>query len=99
MTDTMQGICTTYNDGPTCVRQKYHGQPVWYCEEFDSCAPPAAKDIVNKSVLEPVSALRDSKEKELESAKYSGLCINCGDRKICTFSKLELEIWQCNEYV
>ncbi len=99
MIDTLQGICITCNDGPTCVRRKAHGKAVWYCEEFDDYLPPPVKTIAGDSALMPDSNFVRSPKEEIESAKNTGLCVNCDARKECSFSKPGSEIWQCNEYI
>lgn len=99
MIDTLQGICITCNDGPTCVRRKSHGKPVWYCEEFDDYTPPPIKSAVSDSILAQDDRLIKSLESKTELTKYSGLCVNCEKRENCSFAKLGSEIWQCNEYM
>ena len=98
MLGTIEGICTTCNDGPTCVRRKSHGQPVWYCEEFDDYVLPSIKTFRSDSVLMPGSHLVEDRKAEQDTDKHSGVCINCSTRNECSFSELGSDIWQCNEY-
>ncbi len=92
------GLCITCNYGPTCVRRQHHGKPVWYCEEFDDYMPSPSKAVISNSILMPDISLDKPQVKE-ESAEYSGLCVNCDNRRICALLKPESEVLQCNEYI
>ena len=98
MLDTIKDICTTCSDGLTCVRRKSHGQPVWYCEEFDDYVPPSIKTFRGNSVLMPGNHLFKDRKAEQDMDKRSGVCINCRTRNECSFFELGSDIWQCNEY-
>ena len=39
-----------------------------------------------------------SKENQEEAGKYMGLCMNCEERKSCTFPKTHGGVWHCEEY-
>jgi hypothetical protein len=83
-----QGLCSTCNHAPTCVRLKHQKGPIWFCEEFDNYVSPP-----KRKVSEDVSQL---KEKTYD--RSMGLCCNCKNRETCTFPKPEGGIWHCEEY-
>jgi len=82
-------LCLTCNYGPTCVRRKHHGQPVWYCEEFDDYQPAKPKAVKRE---------RKSATAKRGSVIFQGLCVNCENNQICAIPKTEGGIWHCEEY-
>ncbi len=90
MSDHMkyQGLCTTCNYAPSCVRMKNINMPVLYCEEFDDYVPSPLKIVTGD--------IAQSKEKTYD--KSTGLCCNCENREICVIPKSEGGIWHCEEY-
>lgn len=34
-----------------------------------------------------------------EKVAYTGLCVNCDERKSCKIRKAEYVIWHCEEYI
>jgi len=83
-----QGICVTCNDASFCARLAHHGQPVWYCEEFNDYMPAAPKMGGGKSDF--------TKEEKYDAT--SGICGNCRDSKACAMAMSGTPIWQCEEY-
>lgn len=49
-----------------------------------------------KKELESVSVLSFMIEKE---EKFTGLCVNCDNRKECKIRNNEFVIWHCEEYL
>ncbi len=92
MTGTMEhkDLCSTCNEGPTCVRRRLHDKPVWQCEEFDDFQPAPKRTIVRIAAA----------ERKVESRKLlKGLCANCENIGICVIPKSDSGIWHCEEYV
>ena len=89
-----QGICSTCNNASTCTYLKKAKQPVLQCEEYDGYAPSQEK-AYKKGIL-PTDVLSGVNEKE--SGKFKGLCVDCENRKTCTFEKPEAGVWHCEEY-
>ncbi len=93
----LTGLCLTCNHAQTCVRVAHHGQPVWFCEEFDDYTPPVAKSTgAGWKVIDDANSLA-SGDKE-NTRPVSGLCVNCATRGSCAFSESGTDIWECNEY-
>jgi len=88
-------LCLTCNYGPTCVRRKHHGKPVWYCEEFDDFQPAPAIAVIRKS-----AAKREEKSADGNKARGAsmGLCIDCENNRDCAIPKADSGIWHCEEY-
>lgn len=82
-------LCMTCNYGPTCVRRKHHGKPVWYCEEFDD---------YQQSKPATVKRIRKSAVKKQSAPLLQGLCTNCENSQVCVIPKTEGGIWHCEEY-
>ena len=96
-TSKFKGLCVTCNYTPTCVRAKHHGQPVWFCEEFDDYTPPDAKSIgTGWKVIDDAKDLTSNVQEN--TRPVGGLCVNCDTRETCTLSKAKADIWECNEY-
>ena len=88
------GLCSTCKNAPFCTFSRDRQKPVLNCEEFEVDTDPLVKNAENDDPVEIVSA--DAGKKDLN--KFTGLCINCDNRRTCTFPKPEGGIWHCEEY-
>jgi len=82
-------LCATCNHVAICVFCINANQPVVFCEEFESSDAP---QIRLYGVGEPVV------ENSIE-IKKTGLCANCDNISECGFSKINEEVFYCEEYV
>lgn len=87
-----QGLCVSCNHSRTCAFRRNPGQPVLYCEEFDSYTPPTIEELATEPETAPTSA--DLAEWD----QYKGLCVNCENRHDCAIRDKEIGVWHCEEY-
>jgi hypothetical protein len=85
-----EGLCSTCNHARSCSYVRNPGQPVIFCEEFDSFMPP----VVEAAVESPAPTIEDLKTWD----EYKGLCVNCDQRENCAIRRPETGIWHCEEY-
>lgn len=90
------GLCMTCNNAPTCFHHARRG-PALFCELFDNYAPPVVQARVAMAPPSTAPSIRDRTAEE-EAAEYTGLCMNCENRRICGHSKPEGGIWHCEDY-
>ncbi len=84
-----EGICQDCIHKTSCMYKNENSSPVYYCEEYESCPHQKVRgDEVQTKV-----------EKEKVDAYFSGLCVNCDNRKDCCIRNSEHVIWHCEEYV
>jgi hypothetical protein len=72
------GICCTCNYSPNCVNLKAAGQPIWYCDQFDTHVP--RRELTLLEVLGEVEA---SKAHSVAPEAQGGLCSDCGSSADC----------------
>ena len=90
-----RGLCSTCKNAPACTFLRDPRKTVVCCEEFDGDLPRARKPTAKeRSPLSQSYAARDE-----DSARFSGLCSNCENRKSCVFPKPEGGVWHCEEYL
>ncbi len=89
-----KGLCATCNEASSCVYAKNAQRPVLYCEMFDDSSRSQETVIVDKAVKSPSEPAVQSGE----HTTFKGLCINCDNRKTCTFPQPEGGVWHCEEY-
>lgn len=82
------GLCSTCNNGNTCIRREGMALPVLFCEEFDD-AVPARTNGRNASALS---------EEDTPLSAQIGLCCTCGNRGSCTLCHYPGGVWHCEEY-
>jgi hypothetical protein len=75
---TEVGICCTCNYSPDCVYLKAAGQPIWYCDQFDTYVP--RREI---SLLEVLGEAEASAARTVTADPQAGLCSDCGARTDC----------------
>lgn len=86
-----KGLCVTCNHIATCSFRRDPGQPVIFCDEFDSYAP----SFTEEAVTESAPSIQDLNEWD----QYKGLCVNCEHRKNCAIRDKEIGVWHCEEYI
>ena len=91
-----QGLCSTCNNAPSCFYHASRG-PALFCELFDNYAPPAVQTSVAKTPLAATPSIARTAVEE-EAAEYTGLCMNCENRRTCGHLKPEGGIWHCEDY-
>lgn len=84
------GLCSTCNNVANCGFLRANGQPIVFCEEFDSIVPTVSEEVVSEH-FPTVEEMREWDE-------YKGLCINCDNRKDCAIRNREIGVWHCEEY-
>jgi len=92
-----KGLCSTCNNASSCIYPRDSKQPVLQCEEFDGYAAPPERTTVGAILAKTGSQIPTGVE-EKDAVKYKGLCVNCENRKTCTFPKSEEGVWHCEEY-
>ena len=98
------GLCSTCNNILSCFFRKRHGQPVWYCEQFDNSdytvenridySNALTKDIEDSFHVNEESFGVNAKE----ANQFEGLCSNCENRESCSLPKRDSGAWYCEEY-
>jgi len=89
-----RGLCLTCKKADTCNFPRDIDHPIMNCDEFDGYVlPKKSKETPYKPGPRTVSSY---KSKVIN--KYSGLCVNCDNRKICSYPKSGKTIWCCEEY-
>jgi hypothetical protein len=91
------GLCLTCDHARSCTYPRDLDQPVWHCEEFEAMDMPVDRTTV-ESFLAAENARRELRVGENSKGEYKGLCLNCENRKTCTFPKPEEGVWRCEEY-
>jgi hypothetical protein len=91
-----RGLCATCRNADGCAYLQQAGAPVLQCEEFDGYQPPRrrAGGPGARSARPPVGP--DASEDD--ASHYKGLCVDCEDRRTCTFPRPEGGVWRCEEY-
>jgi len=89
-----RSLCCNCRNSTDCTFQKDRQRPSLYCEEFEVDMSPSAK-IAGQG--KPLSTASVDAEDE-DSGKFIGLCINCDNRRSCTFPMPEGGVWHCEEY-
>ncbi|MGB8656466.1 MAG: hypothetical protein WCE90_01610 [Candidatus Zixiibacteriota bacterium] len=91
------GLCLTCDHVRSCSYPRNPDQPVWQCEEFEAIDAPVDRTTV-ESFLAAAHARRESVVAENSKGQFKGLCLNCENRKTCTFPRPEDGVWRCEEY-
>jgi hypothetical protein len=88
-------LCSTCKNAENCVTLKLSEGPIYFCEDFCVDIFPLKRDHnYRKEKL-----VKDSdNEKDADSGKYFGLCVNCDNRHKCSLSNSEGGVWHCEEY-
>lgn len=89
-----RGLCLTCKQANTCNFPRDIGRPIMNCEEFDGY-------VLHKTSKETpyrVHSRSSSTCRSKEITEYTGLCINCDNRKTCSFPKSGKTVWCCEEY-
>jgi NADH:ubiquinone oxidoreductase subunit E len=94
---TPRGICKTCRHAQTCTLRVQSDDPVFHCEEFESCGaevPPseAPSSSAGRSLAQPEQAA------EPDDIEYGGLCSDCANRLVCMYAGTEGGVWHCEEY-
>ena len=90
------GLCMTCNNAPDCYYRARRG-PALFCELFDGYALPAERKISVKAPA-PADSSAPRRAAAEETAKYTGLCVNCENRRTCALPKPAGGVWHCEEY-
>ena len=90
------GLCSTCNNAPSCFYRATRG-PALFCELFDDYVPSVERTRVEKALpsADSSAALRAAEE---ETSKYTGLCVNCENRRTCAHPKPAGGVWHCEDY-
>lgn len=101
---TYRDFCENCTHFPTCTYPKINGRPIYYCSEHEAwkeCLGEVSLALLKSKKGAPPSGRPGSEnpEKEKENVELRGLCINCENRKDCTFPKPPGGVWHCEEYV
>ena len=81
------GLCGNCDERKTCIFAKAESG-VWHCEEYKSVEEDAKIDCTRIPV----------KEKDRDEKKFTGLCVNCDNRKTCILVKPEGGVLHCEQY-
>lgn len=84
-----RGLCVSCVNDASCKLPRNSGGPVFYCEEYQLPAAPAAAAI---------APLAESSGSQPAGVRLMGLCMNCEAREECRFPKPEGGVWCCEEY-
>ncbi|MBN1804593.1 MAG: hypothetical protein JW837_05035 [Sedimentisphaerales bacterium] len=87
------GLCMNCKNASSCTFPRDPARPIFYCEEFE-----INKTTTNMTIKKGQSQAKGPDNKEKDSLKFIGLCIDCKARRNCAFPKPEGGIWRCEEY-
>ncbi len=94
-----QGLCSTCNNSLNCIFSQNLSSFIWQCSEFDSSTSekPIMKNINNVpetlNISNATAAINKNKDKN------KGLCLNCKNCNICTYTPIEGGTWHCEDYM
>jgi hypothetical protein len=91
------GLCLTCDHARSCTYPRELDRPVWHCEEFEANQAPVDRATVESFLIEERAKARAA-EYSNGKGELKGLCVNCENRKTCTFPKPEEGVWRCEEY-
>ncbi len=80
-------LCWTCNDAVLCLERDTLRRPVWFCEQFDSYAPPVC-----------VERARPAVSAQPRHALAKGICTTCACQSDCQAVRAGQEIWFCENY-
>ena len=83
-----KSICITCKYEKTCIYLKDTKDPIFHCEEYELVSNQISKEQNNKTKA----------KEELSPNEYTGICVNCDNRKECTIRCKTSVIWHCEEY-
>lgn len=87
------GICSTCNYSPDCVNLKAAGQPIWFCDQFDTHVPQR-----EKALLEVSGEVEASTAGSAAADAQAGLCGDCGARNDCVYQVPGVKKVYCEGY-
>ena len=90
-----KGLCVNCVNAETCIYPRDLNLPILQCEEFDCYEVPVERTTVDRILA---IASRRVSTGVGESGEVKGLCVNCENRKTCTFPKPIAGVWRCEEY-
>ncbi len=82
-------LCATCNHKTICVFCQQADQKVIFCEEFEASDAPQIRLLGAGEV---------NVEKTID-VNRTGLCVNCDNISECNYSRLNEEVFHCEEYV
>ena len=89
-----RGLCLTCKQADTCNFPRDVERPIMNCEEFDGYVlHKVSKETPYKTSSKMVSSCESN-----VFTKNTGLCMNCDNRKGCTYPKSDKTILCCEEY-
>ncbi len=91
-----RGLCSTCNNAPSCFYHHSRG-PALFCELFDNYAPATVQTRVTKAEPKAAPSIAE-RAADGEAAEYTGLCMNCENRRVCNHPKPEGGVWHCENY-
>ncbi len=84
------GLCMNCLHAPNCMHRLNHKNPIMFCEDF--FYEKREEDLNSNSNLNITSSCYE------EESQYSGLCMNCSNRKDCSSKVVRSGVVNCNEY-
>ncbi len=91
------GLCLTCDHARSCTYPREPDRPVWQCEEFEGNQAPLDTTAVESFLIKERAKAR-AVACNNGDGQLKGLCVNCENRKTCTFPKPEEGVWRCEEY-
>ena len=90
------GLCMTCNNAPSCFYRATRG-PSLFCEMFDDYVAPVVRTFDRESPVSSGSPVAFGATEDI-TAGFTGLCMNCDNRRTCRHSQRGGGVWHCEEY-
>ncbi len=85
-------LCPNCRNISKCTLRKDRTKQKSYSEEFKIGINPSIQATGGKKISQAASGVPDVLN------EFIGICGNCNNRKVCSYSKPEGGIWHCEEY-
>ena len=100
--DNIPGLCSTCKYCSGCSFRMSAKTPVWQCNEFET-APSPGIEITDEYIAKLTRSAEDVLSRDSnrvdEDSKFVGLCKNCDNRGHCTYTRPNVGVWHCEEYL
>ena len=87
-------ICSTCTNAQNCTYLKNSDGAILFCENFEIDIP-----LIEDNSMKETNHIKNTINiKDINSAEFFGLCINCDNRGKCALPIPEGGVWHCEEF-